>query len=242
MAPRVVCEGKCKGGTWAKRKTPHVRQKSLTDVRCQLASCVGYASRQLWRRNDLEEIDEIVLDLLCEALQRIGHSYRPKEGMPVQQAIQQAPSHIQDLVKSLERVASPNTKEASLAKVSHFSADATPYAPTSTDVNTFYSEIMSAYPYTGEANAVAHAYEAQEWRSGGAEKDAAEDEQTHKKADAHKEDEVGKGAEDEVQVEEDGLVVAEDDEEVKAENGASVECTQCLTTECYISMQKHARH
>ena len=139
MAPhRVTCEGKGIGGSRARGKSPHVRQKSLTDVRCQLASCVGYASRQLWRRKDLEEIDEIVLDLLCEALQRIGHSYRPKEGMPAQQALKQAPSHIQDLVKSLERVAIPDTKEASLAKVSRFSADAPPYVPTSTDVSTTY--------------------------------------------------------------------------------------------------------
>ena len=123
--PRAVCERKGNGGGGKVRgKTPHVRQqKSLTDVRCQLASCVGYASRQLWRRNDLEEIDEIVLDLLCEALQRIGHSYRPKEGMPAQQALKQAPSHIQDLVKSLERVAIPDKKEASLTKVSRFMSE-----------------------------------------------------------------------------------------------------------------------
>ena len=122
-----------------------MRQKSLTDVRCQLASsCVGYASRQLWRRNDLEEIDEIVLDLLCEALQRIGHSYRPKEWVLAKQALAQASTHIQDLVKSLENVATP--KEASHPKVSRLSADASPYIPTSTDVATTYLEISSAYP------------------------------------------------------------------------------------------------
>ena len=72
------CEGKGTGGSRARRKTPHVRQKSLTDVRCQLASCVGYASRQLWRRKDLEEIDEIVMGN-SRFVRNLGEIHNPLE-------------------------------------------------------------------------------------------------------------------------------------------------------------------
>ena len=83
------------------------KNKTLADASAQLASSVGYVSRQMWRRNDLEEVDEIILDLLCEALQRIGHSYRPKEGYTAKQALQKAPTHIQELVATLETLAKP---------------------------------------------------------------------------------------------------------------------------------------
>ena len=46
--------------------------KALADARAKLASSVGYACRKLWRREDIEEVDRIILDLLCEALQRIA--------------------------------------------------------------------------------------------------------------------------------------------------------------------------
>ena len=88
------------GGKQAKAET-------LADARAQLASSVGYACRKLWRRKDIEEVDSIILDLLCEALQRIGHSYRPREGDSAKQALQKAPSHIQDLVATLENLAKP---------------------------------------------------------------------------------------------------------------------------------------
>ena len=84
----------------------------LVDTRHKLASHVAYAARQLWRRKDLEHADNIVLDLLCEALQRMGHMYRPDEGAPAQKALDHAPSYIKDLVKTLERVATPEETPA----------------------------------------------------------------------------------------------------------------------------------
>ena len=81
--------------------------ETLADIRMKLASTIGYAARRLWRRKDVEEIDRVILDLICEALQRIGHSYRPKEGEGALRALAQAPSHIKELVSSLENLARP---------------------------------------------------------------------------------------------------------------------------------------
>ena len=96
----------------SKRKP--VVEMPLADLRCKLAASVGFAARRLWRRADLESVDEVVLDLLCEALQRIGHDYRPKEGMPAAQALATAPSYIQELVQTLEKVATPGQNGAPL--------------------------------------------------------------------------------------------------------------------------------
>ena len=84
--------------------------ETFADTRFKLASTIGYAARKMWRRKDLEDIDNIILDLLCEALQRIGHSYRPREGEGALQALAKAPSHIKELVSSLENIAKPGRK------------------------------------------------------------------------------------------------------------------------------------
>ena len=62
-------QGKVRGKSFSE-------EPSLADLRFKLASNVGFAARRLWRRTDLEDFDEVILDLLCEALQRIGHNYR----------------------------------------------------------------------------------------------------------------------------------------------------------------------
>ena len=43
-----------------------------------MAGALGAAGRQLWRRKDLEPSDEVVIDLLAEALVRLGQVIRPK--------------------------------------------------------------------------------------------------------------------------------------------------------------------
>ena len=53
----------------------------------------------------------MILDLLCEALHRIGLSYKPKEGESAKQALDKAPRHIQELVTRLENVANVEQKD-----------------------------------------------------------------------------------------------------------------------------------
>ena len=75
----------------------------------------------------------LILDLLCEALQRIGHSYRPKEGEGALLALAKAPSHIKELVSSLENKAKPGIPSG---EIFHFQQS-------STDKNTSIINILT---------------------------------------------------------------------------------------------------
>ena len=108
-APHASAKGKRQQGRAAPARGGYV--ETLADTRLKLASAIGYAARRLWRRKDLEDVDTIILDLICEALQRIGHSYRPREGDGALQALARAPSHIQELVSSLENLARPGNPD-----------------------------------------------------------------------------------------------------------------------------------
>ena len=68
--------------------------QELPNLRCKLAAAVGFACRKLWRRRDICKEDEISLDLLVEALGRLGHLYRPAESASATVAIRNAPPHI----------------------------------------------------------------------------------------------------------------------------------------------------
>ena len=48
-----------------------------------------------------------MLDLISEALQRMGQSYRPKEKAPARESLDSAPTHIRELVRKLEPIAVP---------------------------------------------------------------------------------------------------------------------------------------
>ena len=50
--------------------------ESITDVRCRIAAQVGYAARRLWRRADLTAADNVILDLLTEALGHLGQKVK----------------------------------------------------------------------------------------------------------------------------------------------------------------------
>ena len=65
----------------------------LKDLRIKTSPSVAYAARRLWRRDDRTEADEIILDLLAEALGRLGKKYRPC-AKTARQAIQAAPTSI----------------------------------------------------------------------------------------------------------------------------------------------------
>ena len=81
---------------------------TLPDARRKLAAALGYAGRSLWRRDDLEEHDKIVLDLVVEALDRLGRLHRPDENVAATQALRDAPSHVQELVAKLSNLATPS--------------------------------------------------------------------------------------------------------------------------------------
>ena len=82
--------------------------ETIADARMRLASNLGFAARKLWRRNDLDIMDEVILDLVCEALVRLGQSYRPKEGGTLaKENLARAPTEIQEMIESLVNLAKP---------------------------------------------------------------------------------------------------------------------------------------
>ena len=83
-----------------------VADGGLAEVRHKLAAAVGFAARKLWRRRDLETEDELILDLLVEALDRMGRLYRPRTAAHAAAALASAPPHVGALVARLEPLAS----------------------------------------------------------------------------------------------------------------------------------------
>jgi len=82
-----------------------VKGESLMAARVRLAGAIGAASRKLWRRTDLASSDTVVLDLLIEALVRVGDSIRPHGAGAV--ALEKAPDHVRRLIDRLVPVARP---------------------------------------------------------------------------------------------------------------------------------------
>ena len=117
----------------------------------RLASAIGYAARKLWRRKDLEPVDQVILDLICEALQRIGHSYRPREGEGARQALARAPTHIQELVSSLGNLARPENPEDDDFQVQASSAKPTSLIviPNASIATAEEDELNFAMPHAG---------------------------------------------------------------------------------------------
>ena len=71
----------------------------------RLAAAVGFASRRLWRTAELTEDDLVILDLLIEALHRMGRAYRGPAAMRADQALREAPPHVAALVQKIEPIA-----------------------------------------------------------------------------------------------------------------------------------------
>ena len=67
----------------------------------RLAAAVAFAARRLWRRASLSDADTVILDLLVEALHRMGHEYRAPAGQRATQCLQSAPQHVVDIVARL---------------------------------------------------------------------------------------------------------------------------------------------
>ena len=78
----------------------------LAAMREKVAAAVGFAARRMWRRKDLQDKDLVILDLLVEALARLGQLYGPRAGQPAAAALAAAPPRIGELVAKLAPVAS----------------------------------------------------------------------------------------------------------------------------------------
>jgi len=70
-----------------------------------MARALGAAGRMLWRREDLESGDEVVLDLVAEALARLAPSLRPPHKAAAVEALKQAPCQVQDECRLLLSIA-----------------------------------------------------------------------------------------------------------------------------------------
>jgi len=75
--------------------------ESLFAARERLAGALGGAGRRLWRRRDLTAKDEVVLDLVVEALARIGQLVRPRSQVQAEANLAQAPSGLRREVELL---------------------------------------------------------------------------------------------------------------------------------------------
>ena len=113
---------------------------SLVAARWRLSGAIGAASRMLWRRTDLLPQDETVLDLLSEALVRLGELLRPI-GRELAADLDGAPPHVRALLdrflplaRSDLQPANPQAKSAPATdKREHkgvvLNVDATPFVP-----------------------------------------------------------------------------------------------------------------
>ena len=82
------------------------RRLSAASARCRAASALGAAGRLLWFRKDLSNEHDVVVDLITEALVRIGNQLRPVAKSDVAAALSAAPAHIQDECALLVALAS----------------------------------------------------------------------------------------------------------------------------------------
>jgi hypothetical protein len=83
------------------------RRLSVASARSRAAGALGAAGRLLWRRSDLTDEDEVIVDLISEALMRIGMRLRPDAKLSAAAALRSAPEHIQDECALLVALACP---------------------------------------------------------------------------------------------------------------------------------------
>ncbi len=114
---------------------------SIDEVRLKLAGAVAHAARRLWRRSDRQPQDDVVLDLLCEGLARMGAAYRPDVGQPAHAALAAAPAHIRTLVSGLVPLA---RRPARTAPKCGLSPAAEVIQQSSSDPRTSIAEVLSA--------------------------------------------------------------------------------------------------
>ena len=71
------------------------RHMSVASARAKAAAALGAAGRLLWRRSDLTGQDDVIIDLISEALIRMGNQLRPDAKLAAAAALRGAPAHIQ---------------------------------------------------------------------------------------------------------------------------------------------------
>ena len=72
----------------------------LPDLRRAFAAAVAHAATRLWRRKDIEEADQVILDLRLEALVMWGQLYCPEGGgTAAVAAVAVTPEHVRSLVE-----------------------------------------------------------------------------------------------------------------------------------------------
>ena len=84
---------------------PDPPEALATELRRRLAASVAYNARRLWRLPGKSKDDIIILDLLCEALARLGRACRPMEGECAQKSLLKAPTLVRELVAGLLPIA-----------------------------------------------------------------------------------------------------------------------------------------
>ena len=109
---------------------------SLHHARRQVAQAIGAAGRKMWRRADLTAEDELISELLCEALARLSKSLRGPAGCAARELLQSAPQPIRQEVLMLAAIAKRGVpppaafKVAPGAPVRSMRADADEFVPT----------------------------------------------------------------------------------------------------------------
>ena len=93
---------------------------SVATARAKAAAALGAAGRMLWRRSDLNGQDDVIIDLISEALIRMGKQLRPDAKLAAAAALRSAPAHIQAECELLAALAGscPKVEDGSSTSVS----------------------------------------------------------------------------------------------------------------------------
>ena len=120
----------------------------------KLAAAVAWAGRRLWRDCSREAADDVVLDLLCECLVRMGQLYQPRQSAPAMQALAEAPPHIRELVAKVVPLAVPAFREDEAGKSRVLPYGEVPVGTVlaSSDPITTAEEILSAVRWPSAAD------------------------------------------------------------------------------------------
>ena len=115
--PREVRPNEC--GTTSKPagRSPslahcHAGDRDLIAVRWKLARTLGASCRQLWRRDDM---DEVVCDLVAEALARLSRLLKGPSGTPAREVLMHAPHDKRQTILKLAGLASRPKPEGTSA-------------------------------------------------------------------------------------------------------------------------------
>ena len=82
--------------------------QSLPLMRARLAAALAHVGRRMWRRSDLTQSDKVILDLLSEALQRLGQQLKPMDA-PLDVIVANALPDVQASFHLMARLATRQT-------------------------------------------------------------------------------------------------------------------------------------